>query len=425
VVDDIDTSGDGGDIPGDPVAAVATGLPTPSTAGQIASVAGRDRETTVARLNDLVAGDRLVAFPLDGGVYYYPDPVTAYLEATGCPPERPSEKAAVTTVRRAVSDWERSVAVGSIEGIVQYHHAARLIASSRLRRGFDVYDEEWDVLVVLDTCRVDGLRAAVDRLDGHSEADVADRFSVGSQTAEWLCSTFTTDREDELSRTGYVSGNGWVKGVFEDGMRPDAENWFPDGPLPTGWTVADAGDFGAVVHAWRQGRGEYTREVPWEPHPDPETVTDHAIALARERPDLDRLVVHYKQPHAPYTVAARREGRTDLTAVEAAPFDYLSAGGNYADVREAYLTDLRAAVDEVAALCRNVDGTVAVTADHGEAFGENGEYGHRPAMLHPQVRRVPWLTLSATDERTRDPDLEEYESTDRGIDAQLEALGYR
>jgi len=409
----------------DPVRAVATAVPSPWTAGQIATVAGTDRQTSVERLRELVAADILVSFALGGDVVYYPDPVTSYLDATGGPPECSEEKAAVAAARRAVADWERSLTVQSAEGVVRYHHGGRLVTSSHISRGVDVYEADWDVLVIPDTCRVDALRAVVDRLDGLDADDVSDRLSLASQTAEWLCKTFTADRRDAIARTGYVSGNGWVRGVFTDGLRPDDESWFADLAPPTRWNVAEADDFGAVVDAWRQDPGEYSRDVPWAPHPAAATVTDHAIALARDRPDLDRLVVHYKQPHAPYTAGAEREGRTELTQVERAPFDYLAAGGDRADVWEAYLTDLRAALDEVAALCRNVDGTVVVTADHGEAFGEHGEYGHRPAMLHQQVRRVPLVTLSASDERTREPDLSAYDRSDRDVDAQLDALGYR
>ena len=60
-----------------------------------------------------------------------------------------------------------------------------------------------------------------------------------------------------------------------------------------------------------------------------------------------------------------------------------------------------------------------------EAFGEDGEYGHRPAMLHSQVRQVPWVTVSASAEHTRDGDLSAYTRAEREVREQLDALGYR
>jgi hypothetical protein len=412
------------DASADPVRDIATSVPEPWSARRIATVAGTDPVATKQRLDQLVAADELVAFDRGGELLYYPEPIRAYLDATGGRPAA-DERAVAAAVEEAVAEWEGSITISSVQELMRYHHAVRLIAGSRFARGLDPYERDWDVLVVLDTCRTDALRAVIDCLDGVAPEDVTERLPLGSQTAEWLCGTFTADRRDAIARTGYVSGNGWVKGVFEDGLRPDDDAWFRDFLLPTDWDVVDADAFGALVHAWRRDRREYTQDVPWAPHPDPGTVTDHAVALARERADLDRLVVHYKQPHAPYTIAARREGRDELTQVEEAPFDYIAEGGDRADVWEAYLTDLRAAVDDVAALCRNVDGTVAITADHGEAFGEHGEFGHRPAMLHPEVRRVPWVTVEATDEGTREGDLAAYEPAERDVDDQLAALGYR
>jgi len=53
---------------------------------------------------------------------------------------------------------------------MRYHQAVRLIAGSRFARGVDAYERDWDVLVVLDTCRTDALRAVIDRLDGSAPA---------------------------------------------------------------------------------------------------------------------------------------------------------------------------------------------------------------------------------------------------------------
>jgi len=399
-------------------------LPEPWSVDRIAGAAGVDRATARSRLQELVEAGELLSVEAGGDRLFYPDPVTSYLEHVGGARPESDERLAdrAQSVRATLADWVDPATLATVEDLLRYHHAGRLVASSRLPAGVDVLSADWDVLVVLDTCRVDALRGAVDRLDGPAAADVASRVSRGSQTAEWLCQTFAG--ADGLDDLGYVSGNGWTKAVFEEGLRPDDDHWFDGLDLPTEWDVPDADAFGELVHAWQRDRGEYSTDVPWAPHPAPRTVTDHAVALGRERPDLERLVVHYKQPHAPYTVAAEREGRAELTRAERAPFDFLQAGGHRDAVWNAYRTDLAAALDEVAALCRNVEGTVAVTADHGEAFGEFGEFGHRPAMLHPEVKRVPWVTLSATDERARDGDLAAYQASGRDVDEQLEALGY-
>lgn len=388
--------------------------------------AGVDERVASENLEAMREANELLAVDRGDQRVYYPDPVTSYLAYTGPPTEQSDEQgSAATEARDAIYDWHSPDDLESVDELLTYHHAGRLVASSRLPRGRHAFDHDWDVLVVLDTCRVDAMQAVADRLPGATDSGVTSVLSPGSQTAEWLCHTFTTDRASTLETTGYVSGNGWTKAVFEDGLRPDDDVWFEGADLPTEWDVIDESALGAHVNAWQRDRGTYSQDVPWAPHPAPRTVTDHAIALSRERSDLDRLVVHYKQPHAPYTIAAEREGRNELTQAERAPFDFLQAGGNPDVVWDAYLTDLQATVDEIASLCRNVEGTVVVTADHGEAFGEFDDYGHRPAMLHPQVKFVPWVAVHGVDVGTRDGDLSAYRETDRDVDTQLEALGYR
>jgi len=99
-----------------------------------------------------------------------------------------------------------------------------------------------------------------------------------------------------------------------------------------------------------------------------------------------------------------------------------------------YLDNLRLALDSVGTLLQNLDAeNVIITADHGESFGEyGGKFGHIDGYLTPQVRKVPWVTTTATDQETVTPD-SRYQ---RGADAEsssfngqdlkehLEDLGY-
>lgn len=78
---------------------------------------------------------------------------------------------------------------------------------------------------------------------------------------------------------------------------------------------------------------------------------------------------------------------------------------DYEDVWEAYLDNLRLVLDQVAILRKNIDAErIAITADHGEAFGELGVYGHPEAFPHPVSRKVPWATTTGEDTGTHDPD---------------------
>jgi hypothetical protein len=80
----------------------------------------------------------------------------------------------------------------------------------------------------------------------------------------------------------------------------------------------------------------------------------------------------------------------------------------------------------------NVDGRVAITADHGNLLGEWGLYGHPLSTPVPALITVPWAETTGVDQETRTPAVEPPEplpvSRVYGEDTeaeQLAALGYR
>ncbi|MFB6187842.1 MAG: hypothetical protein ABEI86_13380, partial [Halobacteriaceae archaeon] len=77
-------------------------------------------------------------------------------------------------------------------------------------------------------------------------------------------------------------------------------------------------------------------------------------------------------------------------------------------------------------LLANVDADhVVITADHGEAFGEWGSTGHTISFPHPAVKKVPWVSTSASDGRQYDPDtVKESQRDEFDRQALLENLGY-
>ncbi|WP_143165319.1 alkaline phosphatase family protein [Halobaculum gomorrense] len=83
-------------------------------------------------------------------------------------------------------------------------------------------------------------------------------------------------------------------------------------------------------------------------------------------------------------------------------------------------------LDAVEVLLDNVKGKVAVTADHGNAVGEWGVYGHPAYVPVPAVKRVPWAVTSADGHGSYTVD-QEYrnETADADRDEFLEALGYK
>lgn len=217
---------------------------------------------------------------------------------------------------------------------------------------------EW-VLVVLDACRYD----AFEHLVGGSMPV----RSVGTNTQAWVREGWPGEYPD----TVYVSSVPFI--AREEVKGYAGEDHFADVVL--------------VEHDNHLGT------VP------PDVVTQAAL---RHR-DVDRLVVHFVQPHAPYigeprlierdaipgTMRAGVERQGTLGAVrkrvEAGELD-LEA------VRAAYLGNLRLAWrDGVAPLLEAFnDRVVAITADHGECLGEH-KIGHNVDCTH--VRTVPWLDV--------------------------------
>ncbi|WP_026046163.1 hypothetical protein [Halorubrum sp. T3] len=245
----------------------------------------------------------------------------------------------------------------------------------RLDYGTNAFDREWDVLVVLDACRADLLRSVAP--DFEFLGGVETVRSVGSSSSEWLENTFV-DRP-ETARTAMVTGNTWTDRYL------------------------DAGAFAALDEVWKYAWDEAAGTVPAA------AVTDRAIALARER-GPDRLVVHYMQPHHPF-VPEPLDGddglaRTGSHSNAGNPWVLLRRGEVSVErVWAAYEANLRHVLGEVESLAANVDGRIAVTADHGNLFGEWGLYGHPMHAPVPALLAVPWATIDGADEETREPTL--------------------
>ena len=293
--------------------------------------------------------------------------------------------------------------------------------TSRYPLGTTVLNLDWDVLIVLDTCRVDALRAIADE---YSFLDTIDElWSVGGHSGEWMAHTFDRKYKDMLSNTAYLSANPHTKSVLEDDM--DAEDKHIKRLSRYGkWDVISPSEFGRMEHIWRhelsdrnESRGDSAGYTP------PRHVTDRGIAVSRNR-GFDNIILHYMQPHRPYVAAAVADGR-ELYEYEKEPWEYMRKTGDRETVFETYLDELRFVLDDVEILLNNLEADeVAISADHGEAFGEYNVYEHHAGSLHPFIRRVPWATTKATDSRSYTPHLDSRADSGRHDEDILEHLGY-
>lgn len=285
-------------------------------------------------------------------------------------------------------------------------------ATSRRPIGTNVFDREWDLLIILDTCRPDALKV----LTGSNSriGSVNQMQSVGSMSAEWILNTFTERHWEDIAETAFVSGNIWSHRIFNQQFHErtthDYKTIHKGAPQ---WTPVSSDAFGhyEIVSAVANQNDRLHPENEAIPH----ILTDRTIAVGREE-DYERLIVHYTLPHLTFIADAldwepRAMSVEELMAGPRATRDLRPEEQSYdparrgevsiKTVRQAYFQNLRLAFDYVEILLENVDAKrTVVSADHGEAFGENGLWGHPYGCPFPVVKSVPWATTTATDERT-------------------------
>lgn len=265
--------------------------------------------------------------------------------------------------------------------------------------GTNVYDREWDLLVILDAARYDLVREVADEYE--YLGDVNSIWSVGSWSAEWVSNTFDGTHRNAVNETTYVSGN----------------------PHTTAKNL-DVESLGALENVWHYGVDSETGTVL------PETLTDVAIHQSRTN-NPPRMIVHYMQPHWPFIpepISDREFLGDDEEGGD--PWERLRLGEvERGAVWRSYRENLRYVLDYLPVLLENVDAErVAITADHRNGLGEFGVFGHPSQVLTPELRKVPWSETTAMDKKTRKPELCQYNRSDSdvGTDREelLENLGY-
>jgi hypothetical protein len=250
-----------------------------------------------------------------------------------------------------------------------------------------IAEGDWDVLVVLDACRLDTCRDAVDW-------PVGEVTTPASCTPDWLAAA--TERDLFAGTTVLTANPQYDKFDFE------AET---------------------VEHFWRSHWDERRQTVLPEPVLErvSETLNDGGSPV----------VAHLQQPHWPYV--ARIDESWELAYPDLGPWtdgDEAIAGMQVAMARGKI--DVERAYDAYRASVRSIwrtllpaieswvaDGnTVVVTADHGEVFGRLGDatmYEHPCKVGIRPLTAVPWVEF--------EPSRAE-EAEDGTVQDRLEALGY-
>lgn len=278
--------------------------------------------------------------------------------------------------------------------------------------GVDLFEEDWDNLLLLDACRYDMFLTHHD-LPGRLER----RRTRGSHTTEFLRGNVAGRTLDD---TVYVTASPMYHRERKHGRI--------------------GGRFHAVVNVWE--------EEGWDPERHtvlPETMREYALRAAREYPDK-RLVVHFLQPHYPFIGPTWESEDRDLAEGRDLAFDWTDVATGALDISretlwQASAENLDLTMPHLKALLEELDGRTVVTADHGQLFGERqfpipiAEYGHPPGQRSAALVEVPWLVhdngprrrtrfirlLDGEEGATEEPD----HSDENDVEDRLEQLGYR
>lgn len=296
-------------------------------------------------------------------------------------------------IRRFIEILDQSGVRSSVSEAVSYLRGSLFKLNSMLLSQPVIFDDDWDVLIILDACRSDTMKQASADYEWISEVDT--RYSVGPDSPTWMDRTFTMTDDSELSETAYVTAN------------PYSDYHAPQNRLAR------------LEEVWKYAWDDEIGTVP------PRPVTDAGITIAQQ--DYSRVIIHYMQPHFPsiptnlgYEI--NKNGDDDEWIWNSSIDDNATKQKIYS----AYEDNLRYILNEVSILINNLNSDrIVITADHANAFGEYGIWGHPRNQPAPVVLRVPWIVTEATD--TGDHRTTDYSKNESsiGLTDQLEALGYK
>jgi hypothetical protein len=284
--------------------------------------------------------------------------------------------------------------------------------TSRHPIGTNIFDQDWDLLIILDTCRIDKLQLVSKSVPWIKDIDQMQ--SVGSMSAEWMLNTFARNYIDDIADTAFISGNIWSHRIFNERFqeRQNHDYEMIHRGFPS-WNPVSSEDFAHYETVSAVANQDHRL------HPEneaiPHILTDRAIDIGRTK-SCERMIVHYTLPHMTFIADAldwefrktsTQELMNGLDVVrnlrpEEASYEPARCGKvPEIEVHDAYIQNLKLAIDYVDILLQNVNAeNVIISADHGEALGEHGIWGHPYGYPFAPVKTVPWATASATDEQT-------------------------
>jgi len=287
-----------------------------------------------------------------------------------------------------------------------YTYLFKLASVFSRSQGREVFEEEWDVLVILDACRHDLMKEVVEEEDYEFLKPVDSCYSAAGTSDEWMNKNFGEKHYEKAQKTAMVTGN------------------------PYSDTNLDEKDFEVLEEAWEYSYDKEKEAVL------PRPITNSAIRIQREE-NPDKMVIHYMQPHYPFLNHDNLSEGFSLEGfgkeIRKSVWDELLLDNiTREELWEAYKDNLKEVIEEVNILRKNMDADkMVITADHGNAIGtplseEKFIYGHVAGLNIEPLRKVPWIETTATDtgEKLSKNNKEENKDKEEVVKEALADLGY-
>jgi hypothetical protein len=288
------------------------------------------------------------------------------------------------------------------------------VYENRYEDTFDVIDKDWDNLIILDGCRYS-------LFEKHSDmsGSLSCVVSQGGHSNEFMQNTF---HGRDLGDTVYITSNPWSEEISDD------------------------------VFFLR--RTTYTEEVRGGKARLPEDVAQLAIDTFQEYPDK-KYIIHFMQPNNPYVGPKAREYRKQLLEEKNVLCTEMDTPGSEGvsepketvqhlrralrrgyiskeKMMEVYAENLEIVTEHAERVIDELGGKTAVTADHGDMFGERlppmfvKEYSHWEGVYTDYLRKVPWLVKESESRRSVESQtpIGSEKMDDESVKEHLKSMGY-
>lgn len=267
------------------------------------------------------------------------------------------------------------------------------------RTGVDIFEKDWDNLIILDACRVDTFEKYCS-----ISGELTTETSRGSATNEWLRGNM---QGRTLHDTVYVTASP-VFYQIEDSLEASFHEVYDI------WSNEDWHDeYGTVL---------------------PELVAEIGEEMADKHPNK-RILIHFLQPHLPFIGEFGREtfNVDDFKFWREVVTKQIQT--NEADIWKAYEENLIQTLPHVAGVVENLEGKTVISSDHGQIIGKwiypflQKEYGHPDGIYIDDLVNVPWLECETETDRKEiisEPPVSERKRTvpEDTVVNRLEELGY-